>query len=267
MATIINSSLNADGAGEPTRAGSSEADRAQVRALAVQFESMLLSQMLREMRESMAEDDTEGLGAPMMADQMNSELGLALSKSGGIGLTNFLLQALQRDDQPPFAAASDTHGGEPALMPLASAVTVPAVLAGSPVDPSVISSDYGWRSDPIDGRARFHAGRDLRVAYGQQVRAATGGVIKSAGEQSGYGLTIVIDHGQGLETRYAHLSSIEVLRGANVVPGQAIARSGNSGRTTGPHLHFEIRQDGQPIDPGSVPGLAPVADLDGPERH
>jgi murein DD-endopeptidase MepM/ murein hydrolase activator NlpD len=112
--------------------------------------------------------------------------------------------------------------------------------------------------DPLHGQHRFHAGLDLRAAYGQDVRAATEGVVTFAGEQAGYGLVVVVSHGSGLETRYAHLSSAEVAQGERVRAGDVIARSGNSGRTTGPHLHFEVRHHGQPVDPGRVAGLGPV---------
>ncbi|MEZ5284192.1 MAG: M23 family metallopeptidase [Vicinamibacterales bacterium] len=81
---------------------------------------------------------------------------------------------------------------------------------------------------------RFHAGLDLRAATGQDVHAATDGVVTFAGEQSGYGLVVVVSHGSGLETRYAHLSSADVAEGDRVDAGAVIARSGNSGRSTGP---------------------------------
>ncbi len=96
---------------------------------------------------------------------------------------------------------------------------------------------------------KFHNGTDLRVAYGSEVRAAAPGVVVAAGDRPGYGLTVIVDHGAGRETRYAHLSAIDVAPGDPVGGGQLIARSGNSGRTTGAHLHFEAREYGRPVDP------------------
>lgn len=114
--------------------------------------------------------------------------------------------------------------------------------------PGPVTSKFGWRSDPFTGRAQFHAGTDIRLAYGHDVQAVAGGTVKSVGERSGYGLTVVIDHGRGLETRYAHLSQASVKAGDVVDSGQVVARSGNSGRSTGPHLHLEARQNGRAVE-------------------
>ncbi len=112
-----------------------------------------------------------------------------------------------------------------------------------------VTSAYGWRPDPIEGARRFHAGTDVRAAYGQPILAATEGVVTFAGERSGYGLVVTVDHGNGLETRYAHLSAASVKAGTRVGAGEVIAQAGASGRATGPHLHFEVWQDGRPVDP------------------
>lgn len=234
-------------------------DLAKVKTLAAQFESMLLSQMLKQMKDSMAPgSDDEGFGGEVFSDTINTELGAALTKSGGVGLADSLMKALSRIDGQPGRSELEAAV---AAMPLTTQAPMPLPPAGSLVPERAISSDFGWRQDPIHGQQRFHAGLDLKVAYGQEVRAASAGVVKFAGEQPGYGTTVVVDHGGGLETRYAHLSFTDVQAGAAVSGGQAIARSGNSGRSTGAHLHFEVRQNGQPIDPDGVTGLFSVADL------
>lgn len=221
-----------------------ESDRAKVRELAEQFESMLLAQMLREMRESMApETEGQGLGGPVMADVFNAELSQSLTRAGGLGMANYLMQALER------------------LAPPAVGQVPPPSDTAEPGAAVPVSSGFGWRQDPINGSARFHAGQDLRVAYGQEIRAAAAGRVRSVGEQGAYGLMVVIDHEGGVETRYAHLSASDVRVGEAIAPGQVIARSGASGRSTGPHLHFEVRHDGEPVDPLSVSGLTAVADL------
>jgi murein DD-endopeptidase MepM/ murein hydrolase activator NlpD len=124
--------------------------------------------------------------------------------------------------------------------------------------PGQVTSKFGWRADPFTGRAQFHAGTDIRLAYGHDVQSVAAGRVKSVGEQSGYGLTVVIDHGQGLETRYAHLSNASVKAGDVVDSGQVVARSGNSGRSTGPHLHLEARQNGRAVEMAALlksPGI------------
>ena len=111
------------------------------------------------------------------------------------------------------------------------------------------SSGYGRRIDPINGSPAFHAGLDYAAPQGAPVRATGGGVVRRAGRAGGYGQMIEIDHGQGLTTRYAHLSRIDVAPGAKVAAGQLIGRVGSTGRSTGPHLHYETRRNGKAGDP------------------
>ena len=123
-------------------------------------------------------------------------------------------------------------------------------VSAAPVQtlPGPVTSNFGWRADPFPGRPQFHAGTDIRLAYGHDVQSVAAGRVKSVGDQAGYGLTVVIDHGKGLETRYAHLSNASVKAGDLVDSGQVVARSGSSGRSTGPHLHLEARQNGRAVE-------------------
>jgi murein DD-endopeptidase MepM/ murein hydrolase activator NlpD len=121
-------------------------------------------------------------------------------------------------------------------------------LGASPV-PGVESSGYGWRDDPFHGRRKFHSGTDYRADRGTPVFAAGSGRVIFAGSQHGYGRAILIDHGNGLLTRYGHLHKIEVQEGAEVTAAMRIGQVGATGRATGPHLHFEVRLDGRPVDP------------------
>jgi murein DD-endopeptidase MepM/ murein hydrolase activator NlpD len=111
------------------------------------------------------------------------------------------------------------------------------------------SSRFGWRSDPFHGKRKFHQGLDLKAAYGTEVGSAGDGTVTFAGERGGYGLMVVVAHENGLETRYAHLASADVQPGERIGAGQTLGRVGSSGRSTGPHLHFEVLQDGQRVDP------------------
>ncbi|MBO6552353.1 MAG: M23 family metallopeptidase [Roseitalea sp.] len=112
-----------------------------------------------------------------------------------------------------------------------------------------ITSGFGPRRDPILGRSAFHAGMDFRAPTGTPIRAPASGKIVRAGRNGGYGKMVEIDHGNGLKTRFAHLSRIQVRVGEEVSAGQRIGASGNTGRSTGPHLHYEVRKDGQAVNP------------------
>ena len=111
-----------------------------------------------------------------------------------------------------------------------------------------ISSAFGWRSISVAGN-RFHGGIDIAAASGTPVRAARGGVIARAGWVGAYGFLVVVDHGGGWETRYAHLSRIDVLLGERIAQGAVVGLVGSTGASTGPHLHFEVRHNGVALDP------------------
>ena len=115
---------------------------------------------------------------------------------------------------------------------------------------TAINSGFGMRRDPFGGGGQqFHAGIDFAAATGTPVSAAAGGIVRVAGTATGYGNTVLLDHGRGFETRYGHLHSIGVTTGQRVERGQAIGLSGNTGRSTAPHLHYEVLVDGRPVDP------------------
>ncbi|GAB1577639.1 M23 family metallopeptidase [Bordetella petrii] len=112
-----------------------------------------------------------------------------------------------------------------------------------------LSSSYGWRRNPVTHRYAMHEGLDFAAPSGTPILAAAGGVVLEASYLAGYGNTVEVDHGDGLITRYAHASKLLVKPGDLVGRGQEIARVGSTGRSTGPHLHFEVRLAGQPLDP------------------
>ena len=112
-----------------------------------------------------------------------------------------------------------------------------------------ITSPFGWRVHPIFGTQRLHTGIDIGADYGDTVRAADGGVIIHSDWMGGYGNAVIIDHGNGISTLYAHNSQLLVSEGQTVAKGQAISRVGSTGYSTGPHLHFEVRQNGTPVNP------------------
>lgn len=118
-----------------------------------------------------------------------------------------------------------------------------------PVPRAKTTSRFGPRLDPFLRRPAMHTGIDLKAEYGTAVRATAAGTVASAGRSGGYGLMVKIDHGNGIVTRYAHLSRIRVAKGTRVPVGQIIGNIGTSGRSTGPHLHYETRLRGTPRDP------------------
>lgn len=119
----------------------------------------------------------------------------------------------------------------------------------SPINAAFNSSSFGWRLDPFNGHKAFHEGLDFTADTGTPIYAAAGGIVASAEQTPDYGKIVKIDHGSGLETRYAHASRLFVRVGERVIKGQKIAEVGSTGRSTGPHLHYEIRLAGNPLDP------------------
>ncbi|PHR19647.1 MAG: peptidase [Hoeflea sp.] len=120
---------------------------------------------------------------------------------------------------------------------------------GIPAPGREITSRYGNRRDPFLGRLAFHGGIDFRTPTGTPILATGSGVVVHAGRNGGYGKMVEIDHGNGITTRYAHLSAVEVRKGDHVAIGVRIGKSGSTGRSTGPHLHYEVRRNGKAADP------------------
>ena len=112
-----------------------------------------------------------------------------------------------------------------------------------------MTSPFGYRADPFLGRPALHPGMDLVQAYGADIRATAAGKVVHAGPMGGYGNMVEIDHGNGVATRYGHMSEVLAEEGQEVKPGALIGKLGSTGRSTGPHLHYEVRIDGEPIDP------------------
>ncbi len=115
-----------------------------------------------------------------------------------------------------------------------------------------ISSPYGYRVDPFTKQHSFHSGVDISSHYATAVKAALDGSVSFAGKRKGYGNLVVVDHRNSVQTYYGHLGKIFVEQGNNVVAGQAVGWSGMTGRSTGPHVHFEVRKKNSPVDPKSL---------------
>lgn len=144
---------------------------------------------------------------------------------------------------------------------------IPQVM---PADMNMISSGFGYRSDPFTGGAALHAGLDFRGHIGAPIHAAAKGRVSFVGIKSGYGKVIEVSHGNGLMTRYAHMSAWRARVGQEVEAGDVIGAIGSTGRSTGPHLHFEVRINGRAVNPRpfleTAPHVLEEARTDTPER-
>jgi len=119
-----------------------------------------------------------------------------------------------------------------------------------PLDGEIdLMSGFGIRQDPFTGSPAMHTGLDLHGKPGDAVHASADGTVTAAGWSGGYGCVVDIDHGSGLSTRYAHLSALDVQLGQRIKAGQIVGRLGSTGRSTGPHLHYETRVKGEAVDP------------------
>ncbi|SDF27413.1 murein hydrolase activator EnvC family protein [Sporomusa acidovorans] len=148
--------------------------------------------------------------------------------------TSNQIERMLRQIQSSGSGATGSAGGSGAMMwPVSGPITSP----------------FGWRTHPISGSSRFHSGIDIGADYGDAVAAADSGVVVFSGWMGGYGKAVIIDHGNGISTLYGHNSELLVDEGARVQKGQTIARAGSTGYSTGPHVHFEVRENGTPVSP------------------
>jgi murein DD-endopeptidase MepM/ murein hydrolase activator NlpD len=132
-----------------------------------------------------------------------------------------------------FLGAVPEHSSVPSIWPVRGSV----------------SAGFGERIDPLNGEGAFHSGMDIAAPTGTEVMAAADGMVLSAGPEAGYGNAILLDHGNGITTKYGHLSQIDVVVGQEVKRGQMIGAVGSTGRTTGPHLHYEVHVHDTPVNP------------------
>ena len=130
-----------------------------------------------------------------------------------------------------------------------NATTAAYIPSGRPVEKLALTSNFGVRSDPFNHSARMHKGIDIPGPVGTPIHATADGIVNRAGWASGYGNLIQISHGSGMETRYGHMSKLLVPANSFVKRGQIIGLMGSTGRSTGSHLHYEVRVDGAAINP------------------
>ena len=180
--------------------------------------------------------ETPGQGGPAPSKALSEEISF---KDFGTRLTE-ISRAL--DDRGDKLGMFDS-------VLMAGRLAAKAIPTTLPVITGYHSSNFGYRIDPFNGHQAFHTGVDFIAAPGSEILAAAGGVVSAAEVHSEYGKMIDVDHDNGLTTRYAHLSKMTVKIGDIVLKGQRIGELGQTGRATGPHLHFEVRQNSVPLNP------------------
>lgn len=234
-------------------------ESSQAAKAAHDLEAFFLRQMLAEVRPEGGMLDG-GFAGATFREMLDGALSEKIADCGGLGLADVLRPELERAANLPHAGArgeSSTPPARAAAAYRAATNWLPAddpgmpqpTLRALPVDGEV-ASPFGRRTDPIEGDVRTHAGVDIAAPEGTSVRAAGDGVVVRSGRAGGYGNLVVVDHGGGLQTRYGHLSRIDVASGERVSAGATVGAVGQTGRATGPHLHFEVRRDGRAVDPG-----------------
>lgn len=204
------------------------------------LESMLLRQIVKA---SGAFKGGESAGSTVREGLFTDALADAVTGAGGIGLAGQIVRSLD-------PAARGAGAPAPASVPAPTVSPMRAARAdpGLPVAGRV-TSGFGVRPDPFTGEAASHLGVDVGAPEGTPIRSPAAGVVLRAGPRGGYGNEVAIDHGDGMVTVYGHASEVLVTAGERVEAGREIARVGSTGRSTGPHLHFEVRVGGQAVDP------------------
>jgi len=197
----------------------------------VQFEAMFTRMLLKEMREAMPDDGMfSSKEMSMFMGMLDEHLAEEIARRGGLGLSKSV--------ETHMKAAAEKTAPQRDKMPVKGQVT----------------STFGMRMHPTKGVHRHHDGMDIAAPEGTPIRSIRGGEVTFSGERGGYGNIVIVDHGNGLSTRYAHCRDLNVKKGDRVYPGTILGTVGSTGQSTGPHLHLEARRDGKPVDPETLFG-------------
>lgn len=210
------------------------------------FESVFTYQLLRSMRKTIDKCDLfhGGSGEEVYESLLDQELAKSMAGRGKKSLAEILYQDLRQKDVIL----------SPEVEPLPVRIEERPKAPGIPVK-GRLSSAFGWRDHPVTGERAFHQGIDLAAHTGTPVRASLPGKVVLSDFKEGYGNVVVLDHGSGFTTLYAHNKENHVQEGQWIQAGEQIAAVGSTGRSTGPHLHFEVRRNGRHLDPEEFIGL------------
>lgn len=226
---------------------------------AKQLEAFFLRRLLAEARPQGGMLDG-GFAGDTFKQMLDEAIADKMSSAGGIGMSAMFEKQLGGTGTATKASVANLTSALPTTetphglpMPKTEVPHIPPIEGTGFTMPAVgrLSSAYGKRIDPINHTESLHPGQDIAAKAGTPVVAAAAGTVTHAGPAGTYGNLVTIKHANGLETRYAHLSSVDVQKGAEVTPGTPIGKVGSTGRSTGPHLHFEVREDGKLQDPAT----------------
>lgn len=257
------SPISAYSQAEATKGPSRESQKELKRAVA-DFESLFINQMFKSMRATIGKSELfhGGKAEDIYTSMLDTELSKNMAQAGGIGLADMLLRQLS--DLEPEASQTEPVIPEAPVIEPVKVKAEPAkdfVPAQEPEKFSFplrelkrISSGFGDRTDPLTGQTRFHHGMDIAASQGTPVYPASSGKVIFSGKKGGYGNMVEILHDDGLVTRYGHNAENTVKEGDIVSPSRPIAYVGSTGRSTGPHLHFEVLRNGKALDPESLYG-------------
>jgi murein DD-endopeptidase MepM/ murein hydrolase activator NlpD len=214
---------------------------------AEQFEGYMVEMMVREMRKTVPEGMFHSSAVDMFAGVLDQEISKRVAQTGGLGFSRMMTgqAGAQRVAPVPYRGMV-----KPVRMssPRTDHVGVSGLNGSLPVD-GIVTSRFGGRHDPFHGKRSVHKGLDIAAPAGTPIQPVRPGTVVSAGRRGGYGNVVVVDHGNGTTSMYAHCKELKVRPGQQVAPGQVIATVGSTGRSTGPHLHLEVHQDGEAVDP------------------
>ena len=282
--TMLNTAIPHVADMAPTHVSLAGKDRAELKKAAQEFEAVFIRQLLKVMRETIEESSSEGsgLGKGVYTELFDQEIALNMSQRGALGIGDIIYRSLVENEakensgdrevvqesmgdvrkgetlkNSAAASSSISHSHDHETAPINRADSHEISGRMEPTDMTdmmlpvhaPISSNYGMRKDPFTGKMRFHKGVDIAAPAGTPVVAALPGKVISAGHEGGYGKTVLVEHDNGLRTRYGHLASINVRVGDSVTSEDTLGTVGSTGRSTGAHLHFEVTRMGQPVNP------------------
>jgi len=240
-----------------TPARSEAGDKAtQLREAAKDFEALFIGYMLSVMRETIEDSGLteKGMGQTIYTELFDQELARSLAGKSPLGVSDLLIRQLSDRLQSTVSSArpEDVQGSpSPSGSGMRGPETEEVPDFRMPVQAHV-SSTFGARKDPFTHEMSMHRGVDIAAPEGMGVRVACAGRVVFAGHEKGYGNTVVVQHPGGFETRYAHLGKILVGAGDSLQTRQVLGTVGSTGRSTGPHLHFEVIRCGEKIDPEAL---------------
>jgi hypothetical protein len=214
--------------------------------LGTELDKVLMSNQWLTLQNAVVHEDKEMLLAEAVAE-LNEKTRIIESILTTVGV-DIKVQESMQNSGGPFTGLPEDFAGDLILKTDKYLATVQNVPIGAPV-PGVLTSRFGWRSDPINGEKAYHRGLDIRGQRGTDVKATADGTVIRQRHDKGDGHFIVVDHGNGFRTKFAHLQKSLVKKGAPVTRGQVIGLVGNSGRSTGPHVHYEIHYDDKIVNP------------------